>query len=168
MNEYKVTWKLYKSWVTENMLKGPRLVMMIIWCVFALASLAMVYVSWPKLHLFYLALALFCIYRAFFHNFVVSKAQYRRMAQAYGTQDWVRRITFEEDGISLTEGNFSYKYAYTVIKEIREKGNKIWLFAANKTVLRLYRDAFVEGSSWEECKVRIDEMEQDSQVTTDN
>lgn len=163
MNEYKVTWKLYRSWATENMAKGSRLAMMIVWCVFALACLVLGIVFWPEFRLFYLVMALFGIYRAFLRNFVVSKAQYRRLAQAYGTQDWVRRITFEEDGISLTEGNFSYKYAYADIKEVREKGNKIWLFAANKTVLRLYRDAFVEGTDWGECKARLDEMVQDSQ-----
>lgn len=163
MNEYKVTWKLYRSWATENMAKGSRLVMMILWCVFTLVCLALGIVFWPEFRLFYLVMAFFGIYRAFLRIFVVSRAQYRRLAQAYGTQDWVRRIAFEEDGISLTEGNFSYKYAYADIKEIREKENKIWLFAANKTVLRLYKDAFVEGTDWEECKVRISESSQEPQ-----
>ena len=163
MNEYKVTWKLYRSWATENMAKGSRLLMLIIWCVFTLACLALGIVFWPEFCLFYLVMALFGIYRAFLRVFVVSKAQYRRLAQAYGTQDWVRKIAFEKDGISLTEGNFSYKYAYADIKEVREEGNKIWLYAANKTVLRLYRDAFVEGTDWEECKARISETPQESQ-----
>lgn len=163
MNEYKVTWKLYRSWATENMLKGSRLVMMIIWCVFALACLILGIVFWPEFRLFYLVMALFGIYRAFLRIYVVSRAQYRRMAQAYGMHDWVRRIAFEEDGISLTEGNFSYKYTYADIKEVCEKENKIWLYAANKTVLRLYREAFVEGTNWEECKARISEAPQEPQ-----
>ena len=156
MNEYQVTWKLYRSWAVENMVKGARLVLMIMWCVFGLVCFTLGLVVWPELRLFYFVMTLFCLYHAFLRIIVVSRAQYRRLAQAYGMQNWVRRITFEEDGISLTECIFSLKYDYTDITEIREKGNKIWLLASNKTVLRLYKDAFAE-SSWEECRSKIEE-----------
>ena len=157
MNEYRVTWKVYRSWACENMLKGPRLVMAVIWCLMAVGFIVLGIVNDLNLDILCFWMAVFCIYRAFFRVFVLAKGQYRMLAKTYGGENWTRRIAFEEDGISLTEGNASVRYAYSDIVNIREKGNKIWLDAANKTVLRLYRDAFVE-SGWEECRHKLDEM----------
>ena len=154
MNEYQVTWKRYRSWAAENMVKGARLVMMIIWCVFALLCLALMMIDNLAFRSLYFLLAALGIYRAFFRNFVIARSQYRRLAQNYGKENWTRRIAFEDDGITLTEGNLSFRYDYSDIINIREKGNKIWLDASNKTVLRLYRDAFVK-SDWDECKSRL-------------
>lgn len=154
MNEFKVTWKLYRSWAMENMAKGSRLVMMIIWCVYTLICLVFMTIDNSAFRSLYFFMAAFGIYRAFFRNFVIARSQYRRLAQNYGEENWTRRIVFEDNGITLTEGNFSLRYDYSNIINIREKGNKIWLEASNKTVLRLYRDAFVE-SDWDECKSRL-------------
>ena len=154
MNEYQVTWERYRSWAAENMAKGARLAMMIMWCVFTLLCLALIIIENSKFSSLYFLLAAFGIYRAFFRIFVIARSQYRRLAQNYGKENWTRRIAFEDDGIILTEGNFSLRYDYSDIINIREKGNKIWLEASNKTVLRLYRDAFVE-SDWDECKSRL-------------
>ena len=154
MNEYQVTWERYRSWAVENMFKGARLVMMAVWCVFALLCLFLAAIEMSSLSGLYLFLALFGIYRAFFRIFVIAKSEYRRLAQSYGKENWTRRIAFEDDGISLTEENISVRYAYPDIVSVREKGNKIWLDASNKTVLRLYKDAFVD-SDWEECKSRL-------------
>lgn len=151
MNEYQVTWKVYRSWAAENMAKGARLVMMIIWCILTVLCLLLAVLDESPLSRLYMILVFFGIYRAFFRNFVIARGQYRRLARINGGENWTRKITFEEDGINLTEGNSSFHFAYSDIVRIREKGNKIWLDAANKTVLRLYRDAFVE-SSWEECR----------------
>lgn len=134
------------------MAKGANLVMTVIWCVLMLWCLFLVSAMGSLL---FGILALFCIYRAFFRIFVIARVQYRRLAQLNGGENWVRRIAFEEDGIILTEGDSSYHVAYSEIVNIREKGNKIWLDAANKTVLRLYKDAFVE-SDWEECRQHLD------------
>lgn len=53
------------------------------------------------------------------------------------------------------------RFDYSDIINIWEKGNKIWLDASNKAVLRLYRDAFVE-SDWDECKGRLSKMKKDN------
>lgn len=158
MNEYKVTWELYCSWAIENMFKGARLALMIIWSVLTLVCLVLGIFVGGGLRIFYFAMMLFALYHAFFRVLVLSRSQYRRLSKAYGSENWIRRITFEEDGISLAEGNFSYKYNYGDIKTIREEGGKIWLMAANGTVLRLYKEAFVD-SNWEECKAKIEEMQ---------
>lgn len=156
MNEYQVTWKQYRSWVAENMVKGARLVMMIIWCLLAILCLALAVLAGSVTRRLYVVLAVFSIYRAFFRIFIITRNQYRLLAKSYGGENWTRRIAFEEDDIILTEGNLTVRYDYSDIVGIREKGNKIRLDAADKTVLRLYRDAFVE-SDWEECKRKLQE-----------
>ena len=155
MNEYQVTWERYRSWVMENMFKGARLVMMVIWCVLALSCLALAVSEVSVFSLLYLWLAIFGVYRAFFRTFVLAKKQYRQLAQSYGRENWTRRIAFEDDCISLTdEEKVSLRYAYSDIVKVREKGNTICLVASDKSFLWLYKDAFVE-SDWEECKARM-------------
>ena len=41
--------------------------------------------------------------------------------------------------------------------EIKEKNNGVIIFLNHNTAIRLYKDAFVEGS-WEECKEKINAM----------
>ena len=155
MNEYQVTWERYRSWVMENMFKGARLVLMVIWCVLALVCLTLAVSEVSVFSLLYLWLAVFGVYRAFFRTFVLAKKQYRQLAQSYGRENWTRRIAFEDDCISLTdEEKVSLRYAYSDIVKVREKGNMICLDASDKSVLRLYKDAFVE-SDWEECMAKL-------------
>ena len=155
MNEYQVTWKLYRSWVAENMTKGARLVMMVAWCVITLLCLVLAITAESGFKSLFFVLAVLGIYRAFFRSFVIAKSQYRRLALSYGKESWTRRIAFEDDGINLREGNLSLHYAYSDIINIHEKENEIRLDASDKTVLRLYKDAFVE-SSWNECRAKAD------------
>lgn len=149
-NEYRVTKKVYLSWVAEGMFKGTRLVMTIVWCVFALCMGVMAAISY--LQGFCILMMLFGIYRAFGRIFVISNRQYKLLAEMYGAEEgWLRTITFEEEEIVLSEGRTTVKYAYKDIIEVQEKDNKIWLKAVDKTVIRMYKDCFVEGT-WEECK----------------
>ena len=159
MNEYQVTWKLYRSWVAENMTKGARLGWMVAWCMITLNFLVLATVAESGFKSLFVILTVFGIYRAFFRSFVIAKSQYRRLAQSYGKENWTRRISFEDNGIDLTEGNLSIHYAYSDIINIHEKENEIRLDASDKTVLRLYRDAFVE-SGWEECKSRLSKLKE--------
>lgn len=161
MNEYQVTWKLYRFWAAENMAKGARLVMMVIWCVIALLCLVLAIAAGSGFKSLFFVLAVFGIYRAFFRIFVIAKSQYRRLALSYGNENWTRRIAFEDDGITLSEGKASFHYDYSDTVNVREKGNRIWLDASDKTVLRLYKDAFVE-SGWEECKSRLSKLEENA------
>ncbi|MCH5274898.1 MAG: hypothetical protein J1E65_03590 [Lachnospiraceae bacterium] len=124
--------------------------MMCVWCLLALMIL-MAYFLLRYISIIYTLFFLFCLYRAFLRNLVVARVQYRRLATTYGEENWVRTITFNEDGIELSEGKMTAGYAYSDIVEIREKQNKIWLIAGNKTVIRLYRDTFI-NTDWETCK----------------
>ena len=161
MNEYQVTWERYRSWAVENMVKGAMLVMTVIWSMITLLCLALAMIAESGFKSLFFVLAVFGIYRAFFRIFVITKSQYRRLALSYGKENWTRRIVFNDDGITLSEGKASFHYDYSDIVNIREKGNEICLDASDKTVLRLYRDAFVE-SSWEECRSRLSKSEKDT------
>ena len=141
-NEYIVTEKMYLSWGRENWKKGAQLVFLILWTILAVCiSLLNILGGWTA---FNIIMLLFCLYHGFLRNYVVTRAQYKRLSRAHGASDWVRTIDFGEDEILINDGNVSVKYAYKDITGMREKGNKIWLDAANKTVIRLYKDCFVD------------------------
>lgn len=157
-NEYVVTKKLLRSWVTENMYKGMQLGFNIGWAAFALACLAMLIFAAKGAfdYFIYGALFVICAYNAYFRIFPVAAAQYRRMSKTYGTDNWTRTIEFGDERITLSEGTISAEYEYSDIVKIGEKDNIIRLTARNRTVLRLYRDAFV-GGTWEDCRELINQ-----------
>lgn len=147
-NEYEVTEKLYQSWGMENMLKGVRLKFMIFWSILAVVSLILCVVySWNPL---FIVIFLFCLYRAFLRNFVMTKGQYRNLKKAHGTDRWIRTVNFKNDGIVVNDGNASVTYSYGDIVAVRVKGNKIWLDTNKQGVIRLYKNAFI-GCDCNQC-----------------
>lgn len=149
LNEYKVTKKLYRQWGFENAIKGVQLVFNILWIVLSIFVLLLAMLESGDF-LYYIIFA-FCIYNAFFRWWVVTNFQYRILAKRYNCENWTRRIYFDQDTIRIEEASISVKYIYSDIVQIKEKDNSVWLKASNKTVIRLYKDCFVE-STWEDCK----------------
>lgn len=148
-NEYQITWPLFRSWARENACKGRQLLFSIIWAVFAVAVLMInIYSGGVFLYHFLFIFALYC---AFLNWIPAAKKQYNALAKLYGSENWTRTITFEDSRIVVQEGETTVKYRYKEILMFREKGNKIWLYASNNSVIRMYRDCFVD-STWEECK----------------
>lgn len=152
-NEYRVTWKMFGSWLLENKMKPPKLFFTIMWAVFGLVviGMAVAFRFAP-----YSVIALLCFYRAFFRDILVARRQYAAMAKSYGQRDWLRTITFDEDRIILLEGNISVNYKYSDLSEIKEKDNKVWLILKDDKVIRMYKDCFV-NSDWEKCRSLIEE-----------
>ena len=72
-------------------------------------------------------------------------------ASTYGVAEWMRTIEFLDDEIVVTDHTSISKFKYSNVKKIKEKKNVIMIFMNHNLALRLYQDAFVEGS-WEECK----------------
>lgn len=142
-NEYEVTEKLYMSWGIENMFKGIHLKFMIFWTVmaFLIFICCMIY-GFEILFVFFIV---YCLYRAFFHNIVLTKGQYKKLVQSLGKESWKRVVLFKDDCISVHDVNHTFDFSYLDITNIREKNNKIWLDTNKKTVIRLYKDAFVGG-----------------------
>lgn len=150
-NEYRVTWHLYKSWIMESMFRGERLAFVIFWCVLSLLLLGIGVVhGWTTFFLF----SAFCLYRAFLRNILLAKKQYNMLAKTYKQESWIRTITLEDETISVLEGTVAIQYAYADIVDVLDKNDTIWITFANKTVIRLYKTAFVD-SDWDECKAKI-------------
>lgn len=152
-NEYPVTWRLYQLWTLESMGKGVQLVFSIIWYVMGLVAIGVV--ASGVFSVLFIFLALFCFYRAFFRYFLKARKRYKAQAKKFGTKNWLRTITFEEDRLTVSEGAVTTEYLYADLTGIQEKKDKIWLTYKNKTVLRLYQGAFV-GTDWAACKAKIE------------
>lgn len=157
-NEYQVTKKLFRSWVTENMYKGMQLYINIGWAAFGILAVVLLIFSADSTldYVLFGVMLVLGVYNAFLRIFLVSAVQYRRTAQVYGTENWTRTITFGDEKIYLTEGNASADFEYGDIIRIKEKDNNIWLTMKNRIVVRLYKDAFVD-CGWEDCRAFIDE-----------
>lgn len=148
-NEYAVTKELYRSWAIENMFKGVRLAIFILWCVLAAVTLVLLFLSPPMFKILYAVMFLFCLYRAFLRVFVLTDGQYKRSAQLFGTENWIRTVIFYEDTVTVADGNSTVNFSYKDITGVREKDNKIRLDTNKGCVIRLYKDAFVNSTSEE-------------------
>ena len=107
-NEYMVTWKLYREWLLENKTKGAKLVFLVFWSLMAIVLFVMSFfggLSW-----FYLFMAVFCVYRAFFRDYIAARKQYAQLVKIYGCESWLRTITLSDTGIMLEEGNSSMQW----------------------------------------------------------
>lgn len=150
-NEFVITKKLYMEWCRENMWKGNRLKMKIVWIFTALLTVlfnVLVYISGDGrmyLYAYGVFVFLFCIYRAFFRDQVLSLAQFKRITSYLDSDEWVRTVEFGEDDIISTDGNVTVRTPYSEISGIRDEGNNIWLDTKKKGVIRLYKDKFIGG-----------------------
>lgn len=149
-NTYLVTWKRFREWGFENAFKGIRLVMTIMWSLFAVYLAFMV----KEIAIAYFLLA-FCIYRAFFRWLVITRTQYKQLCMNHKGADWERKICLDERNIKVDDGLITVQYEFSDIDNIKEKGNKIWLIMNNKSVVRMYKDCFTLGD-WEKCKEMIE------------
>ncbi len=159
-NEYKVTKDLIKSWAKEYHLHGAaNIVLFILWCVVGVVGLMglifgiVMAFNWKAIYLYALILVL-AVYKLFIHRFVVWSKRYKLYSTTYGVTEWMRTTEFLDDEIVLTDHTSVSKFQYRVIQKIKEKDNVVLIIMNHNMALRLYKDAFVEGS-WEACKERI-------------
>ena len=162
-NEYKITKKLMMSWAKEYHLQGAaNIILFVLWCVVGIIGLGLIILfsviggEWINWYLSILFLFL-SVFKLFFSRFVVWSKRYKLYSTTYGVNEWMRTTEFLEDEIVLTDHTSVSKLKYTNIKKIKEKNNIVMIFMNNNMALRLYTDAFVEGS-WEECKDKINSM----------
>ena len=156
-NEYKVTKDLMMSWAREYYIVGAAqtvwFVMYIILGVISLILFALLFAFGGEWTQWYCA-ALFLIlsvYQLFFSRFAIMSRRYALFSKTYGVHEWIRTTEFSEEEIVFTDHNSIARLKYENIKKIKEKGNTVMIFFNGNIALRLYKDAFVEGS-WEECK----------------
>ncbi len=153
-NEYVVTRKLYVSWTKENMNQGAPKVSKIVWVISAVAVLILG-VFKPNLLPVCVMMAVLCTYQGLIDPPRQAGKQYDSQAKVYGMTDWTRSIEFRENDIFIAEADDSVVRGYEEIEEIRELDGLAWLIFNNRTVIRIYFDAFVSGD-WASCKAMLD------------
>ena len=162
-NQYKITKDLMQTWAKEYHLHGAaNVILFIIWCVLGVIGISGLIFSialhgeWMAICL-YALLTIGAVFKLFLVRFVVWSKRYKLYSITYGVSEWIRTTEFLDDEIILTDHTSVSKLKYSNIEKIKEKNNVVMIFMNNNMALRLYKDAFVEGS-WEECKKKINDM----------
>ena len=151
------------SWAKEYHLQGvANIILFVLWSIVGVIGLGMLallslsggnWINWYVSILF----LLLSVFKLFFSRFFAFSNRYKLLSRTYGVTEWVRTTTFLDDEIVLTDHTSVSKLQYSNIKKIKEKGNVVMIFMNHNIALRLYKNAFVEGS-WEECKEKINSM----------
>ena len=156
-NEYKITKDLIKSWAKEYHIHGASNVFLfVLWCVVGIVGIAgtafsiALHTDWMVVYLYGLIL-LIAIFKLFIQRFIIWSKRYKLYSTIYGVAEWIRTTEFLDDEIVLTDHTSVSKFKYSNIQKIKEKNNVVMIFMNNNMALRLYTDAFVEGS-WDKCK----------------
>lgn len=152
-NEYHITYPLLRRWSIENMFHGINLVFFIFWIFMALGTALFCVVADAWLSP-YLILFIFCLYRAFLRNIILAKIQYKKLLNEQNEEkkpNIAREILFDKNEIIVSQLSSKFNYSYGSIKTIKEKGNCIWLCFKNSSVLRLYKDSFI-NTDWDKCR----------------
>ena len=159
VNQYTVTWQLYKSWLKDSQRRGKRRAFFLLWCVLSLVciggGLVFLWLGVRSPYVIgYFLFGILSLYRAFLRNLLIAKAQYKALAKAYRAQPWTRTIEFGQDGITMREGMQTMRFLYSDIVSIREKEDEISLDLYTGGVIRIYKSAFTDGD-WPGCKATI-------------
>ncbi len=164
-NEFEVTKKLYHSWAGENRRKKSRRLIFAGWCIMIvlLAGMTAFFAVVQKDFLFgkfflcFVLMIIYCIYRAFFHNYVLTEKQYQAHSKMLGGKNWTRTIEFKEEEIVTAEGNVTVKTPYSEISRMEcDDTGIIRLYTKKNMVIRLYKDKFTVGN-FEKFKVFIND-----------
>lgn len=142
VNEYEITEKRYIQWVYENKKEGRKLFFMILWGVLTVVCIIVLAIYHDYL---FLPFALYCLYRAVFRDFVVSKAFFRRKISSCDDKKWIRTIQITKDDIEIKDGNTVVKYKNSDIIKSTQNDERIRLFMKDNKSVRLYKDSFVSG-----------------------
>ena len=165
-NEYRITKKLINSWAREYHLHGAyNILLFILWCIVGvigtvgvISSIALK-VDWLVVY-FYSLMIIVALFKLFISRFIVWARRYKLYAATYGVDEWIRTTELLENEIVLTDHTSVTRLKYSTIQKIQEKDNVIMIFMNHNMALRLYKDAFVEGS-WQECKSLLQEKMQE-------
>ena len=159
-NEYKITKALMKEWAKEYHLDDAKnIFLFILWCGMSIFGIIGFFLCiqlemGPLITFLYAFIFLMSIYKLLFSRFVVWARRYKLYAKTYGVSEWMRTTEFTDTEIIATDHTSTNKFLYTNVKRIKEAGNLVIIMMNNNLALRIYKDAFVEGT-WEECKKMI-------------
>ena len=156
-NQYKITKDLIKSWAKEYHIHGAaNIFLFVFWCTVGVLGISglifslVLHTDWMVVCLYALLLVI-AVFKLFIQRFIIWSKRYKLYSTTYGVTEWMRTTEFLDDEIVLTDHTSVSRFQYSHIQKIKEKNNVVVIFMNNNLALRLYKDAFVEGS-WEECK----------------
>ena len=161
INEYKVTKQLFMSWAKERPTYGINAIFYVFWLVMTLGSIGLLilcaYTNGSMLQWYTgIIMVALCVFKLFFSRMLGASQRYQLISKNIGVTEWIRTIEFTHDDIILRDHTHFSNFKYEEIKRIKEKDNSITICFSGNYMLRLYKDAFVEGT-WEDCKAIIDE-----------
>ncbi len=152
------------SWAKEYHLQSAaNIILFVLWFLVGIIGLAMIillgfegggeWTDWCISVMFLLS----SVFKLFFSRFFVINNRYKLLSKTYGVSEWIRATEFTDDEIVFFDHTSVTRFKYENIKKIKDKNNIVFIYFNHNMALRLYKDAFVEGS-WEECKNKIDSM----------
>ena len=156
-NEYTVNKELMISWARQrNFGSGADMGLFVLWVITAVCGVAGTVkfcISSGKITDLVISLWLvgIAVYKLFFSKYFVWNKRFDQLSKSYGMSKWQRSTEFLDNEVKLSENSSSVSFKYSQIKKLKEKGNLVILFLDNGLAVRIYKDAFVDGS-WEECK----------------
>lgn len=95
------------------------------------------------------------IYKFFIQRYVIWSGRYKLLSKTYGVSSWLRTIEFSDEEIVFTDHNSVSRHKYQNVLKIKEKGNAVLIYVNHGMAIRIYKDAFIEGS-WDECKTLLE------------
>ena len=135
---------MFTSWSKDSLNKEIKNAFILFWSAMAVAIIAFaILLKLPFLIIF----AAYCLYRAFFRRNMMAALQYKRLLEVHGGCPWTRTISFEGDKIFIHEDNYDTTLDRHDIVGVKEKNGCIAISFSNKTVVRLYKDCFVNTDS---------------------
>lgn len=170
-NEYRITKRLMRSWAKGWWFNSTaNTVSLIFFCFYAILffilpqlfihysgckeTLEELYFKiFSTCHTFAL-LVILCIPLLSLMNSSQYNKQYKTCSKNYCAKKWQRVIEFTEDEIIVDDQYSVSKFEYSTIKRVKEKRKMVIIFLKSGFEIRLYKNAFAEGS-WEECKKMI-------------
>ena len=158
-NELEITKPLMLSWAKEYRLRGRNVLLFVLWCIIAAVCLAGAIVlpllggGWVSSAASAVA-CLLAVYKLFFERFYAMSRRYAILSKQYGAESWWQTVSFESDGLHMTVGTQSAKIPYSHVASVKEEKESAFLFFQNGSTVRLYKNAFTEGT-WEECRALL-------------
>ena len=158
-NQYTVSKKRIQTWARELHFRGAWAALLCFWSALTVISagitvwLAVTDKETSATALFGL-LTLICLYKLFLERFLMASLRYREQSKAFGEKEWTLTVTFSADEITVEEGSETRTYPYRDIRSIRENDTTVWLYFGKRSILRLYKDSFLNGD-WETCRALL-------------
>lgn len=162
-NEFTITKERMLSWAKPFPIYGTvNIIRFILWTVIGLVGAAMTVLlslteGKPHFWVFAILFVLLAVYKLFFEKYVMQLKRYKYFSKLYGVTEWSTSIVFGEREITLTEHTSVMTFRYDAITKIKEGKDAALVFFDCGTAVRVFKNAFTEGS-WEECLAKIAQM----------